>query len=65
MRFFVMFVTAVCVLLDICGGVGAEGWFPVPFDGPSTKVLLIAWDGMFGKKNKQQTKTNNIFLLEK
>ena len=33
MRFFLMFVTAVCVLLHICGGVGAEGWFPVPFDG--------------------------------
>ena len=56
------------MLLDICGGVaiGAEGWFPVPFDGPSAKLLLISCDGMFGKKKtKQQTKTNNIFLLEK
>ena len=56
MQFFVMFVTAVCVLLDICGGVGAEGWFPVPFDGPSTKVLLIACDGMFGKKTTNKNK---------
>ena len=59
MRFSLMFVTAVCVLLDICGGVGAEGWWT------SAKLLLIACDDMFGKKNKQQTKTNNIFLLEK
>ena len=23
--------------LNICGGAGAEGWSPVPFDGPSAK----------------------------
>ena len=52
--------------LDICGGVGAEGWFPVPFDGPSAKLLLIAYDGMFGKKNpNNKQKQITFFLLEK
>ena len=44
--------------LNICGGAGAEGWSPVPFDGPSAKLLLIACDGMFGKKTKSLTNKN-------
>ena len=48
-------------VLDICGGEGAEGWFPLPFDGPSAKLLLIACDGMFGKKTNNKQKQITFF----
>ena len=50
--------------LNICGGAGAEGWFPVPFDGPSAKLLLIACDGMFGQKPNNKQKQITFFARE-